>query len=424
MGNLVDLSSRIIDSGVVSEPVNRISNELSELGDDLAIVESFSHCVVFDAHDAGLVCFDASGVATGPAVVEAVAGWRARPVSTLVYTHGHADHVGGSTAFAARSEQPLTVIGHENVERRLDRYEYTNDWNRIINARQFGGVRGEFGIGGGRRFLPADTLRPDVTFTDRHELQVGGEPIELRHARGETDDHLWAWFPERRWIMAGDFVIWNFPNAGNPQKVQRYPLEWAAALREMIAVGPELLVPAHGLPIAGPDRIARVLDETATALETLVAEVVGMMNAGETLDTIIHSVSVPDDVLVRPFLRPLYDEPEFVVRNVWRQFGGWWDGAPSRLKPAPDAQLASVIAELSGGPSALVERAQRALDDADFRIACHLVDLAAWAAPDDPAVHRVRAAVYTARRHAESSLMTKGIFAAAARESEAVAGNE
>ena len=51
--------------------------------------------------------------------------------------------------------------------------------------------------------------------------------------------------------MAGDFVIWNFPNAGNPQKVQRYPSEWAAALREMIAAGPELLVPAHGLPIAG-----------------------------------------------------------------------------------------------------------------------------------------------------------------------------
>ena len=63
--------------------------------------------------------------------------------------------------------------------------------------------------------------------------------------------------------MAGDFVIWNFPNAGNPQKVQRYPLEWAAALREMIAAGPELLVPAHGLPIAGTARIAVVLGDIA-----------------------------------------------------------------------------------------------------------------------------------------------------------------
>ena len=425
MGNLLDLSSRIIDSGVASEPVNRITNELSELAGDLAIVESFSHCVVFDTQGDGLVCFDASGVRTGPAVVDSVHTWRTDPVTTLVYTHGHLDHVGGSAAFAARADRPPTVIGHVNVDRRFDRYEYTNDWNRIINARQFGGVRG-FGIAppGGDRFVPSGTLRPDVTFTHRHTMELGGETIELRHARGETDDHLWAWFPNRRWIMAGDFVIWNFPNAGNPQKVQRYPLEWAAALREMIAAGADLLVPAHGLPIEGTERINRVLDDTASALERLVAEVVEMMNAGETLDTIIHSVSVPDDVLARPYLRPLYDEPEFVVRNVWRQFGGWWDGAPSRLKPAPDAQLAVVLAELSGGVGALVDRAEQALADGDLRIACHLVDLAAWAAPDDPAVHRVRARVYGERRRAESSLMTKGIFAAAARESEAAAGGD
>ena len=73
--------------------------------------------------------------------------------------------------------------------------------------------------------------------------------------------------------MSGDFLIWNFPNAGNPQKVQRYPIEWAAALREMIGHGPELLLPAHGLPIEGDERIARVLDDIATALEDLVDEV-------------------------------------------------------------------------------------------------------------------------------------------------------
>ena len=33
---------------------------------------------------------------------------------------------------------------------------------------------------------------------------VGDTSIELHHARGETDDHLWAWFPDRKWIMAGD----------------------------------------------------------------------------------------------------------------------------------------------------------------------------------------------------------------------------
>ena len=221
--------------------------------------------------------------------------------------------------------------------------------------------------------------------------------------------------------MAGDFVIWNFPNAGNPQKVQRYPVEWAAALREMIAAEPELLVPAHGLPIAGRARIATVLGDIADALEHVVADVIAMMNQGATLDAIIHTVSVPADTLAKPYLRPLYDEPEFVIRNIWRQFGGWWDGAASRLKPSPDAHLAAAIADLCGGAAALIGRAQQAVVDNDLRLACHLADLAGWAAPDDPAVHAARAEVYIERRKAEPSLMSKGIFMAAARESQSIA---
>ncbi len=436
MADLLELSSRIIDSGHVDQPVNRVTNELSEVADGLAVVESFSHSVAVDV-GGELVVFDASGVATGAAVREAIAGWRPHRVGHLVYTHGHADHVGGSTAFAGDAPE---VVGHRNVDVRLDRYDATNDWNVRINARQFGGVTGRvrLSLGGsddggeerptGRpartgalpRFLPPATLRPNLVVDDRAELTLGGERVELHHARGETDDHLWAWWPERRWMMTGDFVIWNFPNAGNPQKVQRFPLEWAAALRAMIAQGPELLLPAHGLPIAGAGRIERVLDHIATALEDLVREVVAMMNAGATLDEIVHTVRVPDETLATPYLRPLYDEPEFVVRNVWRQFGGWWDGAASRLKPSPDAHLAAALAELAGGASALVRRAQAAAADGDLRLACHLVDLAGWAEPDDAAVHGARAEIYLQRRASESSLMSKGIFAAAARESQQV----
>ena len=142
----------------------------------------------------------------------------------------------------------------------------------------------------------------------------------------------------------------------------------------MAAMDAELLLPAHGLPIVGRNRIARVLDEVATALERLVTEVVGMMNGGATLDTIVHTVRVPDDTLAKPYLRPLYDEPEFVVRGVWRQFGGWWDGAASRLKPAPDAALGAEVASLAGGVEVLMRRAEELVTAGDLRLACHLAD--------------------------------------------------
>ena len=434
MADLLALSARIIDSGVTDEPVNRITQELSEVADGVAVVESFSHSVVFDG-GGSLLVFDASGSATGGRVVESVRRWSSDPVHTVVYTHGHLDHVGGSPAFvadaASRKSRRPSFVGHSAVVERMARYRMTDAWNRLINERQFGWVLNQdlrigagSGSGGGifgDRFLPDDVAEPDVTYSDTLGLRVGDLDVELHHGKGETDDHTWAWIPSVRAICCGDFLIWNFPNAGNPQKVQRYPAEWAASLRAMAAMEPELLLPAHGLPIGGADRIRSVLLDVAGALEDLVSTTVAMMNGGATLDEIIHTVRVPDETLARPYLRPLYDEPEFVIRNVWRLYGGWWDANPARLKPPRDSELASEVSEMAGGIAALVKRAEDLAAAGRLDLACQVAEWAAQAAPDDPSVHRARADIYMQRHRAEPSLMAKGIYAGAARESEAKA---
>lgn len=431
---LLDHSAAIVDAwstpggppaGAPEGPTNRVTNELSELGDGLAVVESFSHVVAFRT-DEGLVLFDSSSVFTGRGVTASLRAWSDDPIHSLVYTHGHVDHVGGSGALLAdgqeRGHPTPRVIGHENVEARFDRYRRTDGWNLAINARQFGPHFGGGGLSGrSRSFLPESTLECTETYRDELDVSVGGLELELHHARGETDDHTWAWIPSHRAVAVGDFVAWVFPNAGNPQKVQRYPLEWAAALREMLTLEPELLLPAHGLPVAGQERVATVLGDLATALERLVADVVAAMNAGVMLDEIVHSVRVDDDLLQRPWLRPIYDEPEFVVRNIWRLYGGWWDGDPARLKPPAAGVLAAELADLAGGAHRLAARAQELSAAGDHRMACELIELAARA-DDDPGVWTLRAELYRARALTETSLMAQGVFNETARSSDERAG--
>lgn len=423
----LDASTRIIDSGVLDAPVNRMNEELHELGEGVAIVESFSHSVVVDT-GAGLVVFDTSTDRNGPKVVESMRSWRSDAVDSIVYTHGHLDHVGGSGAFAddadARGQAAPRVIAHESLPPRFARYRNTSGYNRVINLRQFGGAATDLAKSTERPFLPTSVLDPDVTYSDELTITVGDTTFEMHHCLGETDDHTWTWIPEHQMITAGDQFIWMFPNCGNPQKVQRYPLEWAQSLRAMAAKEPELFVPSHGLAIAGKDRIRTCLITVAETLENLVADVVDAMNAGAILDDIVHSVHVPAETLEIPYLKPMYDEPEFVVRNIWRLYGGWWDGSPARLKPPSDTAVGTELVALIGGVDPLIGRARVCSAEGDHRMACHLIDVACAAEPESAAVHEARIEIYTARRGVETSLMAKGIFKGAVSDSQQALSGE
>ncbi|HEY8525642.1 MAG TPA: alkyl sulfatase dimerization domain-containing protein [Acidimicrobiales bacterium] len=416
--HVLDLSDRLLRGETTVEEVHPVvvDGDLDEVGDGVAFIPAFGNISAFTV-DGSLLLVDTGNQFRARANYDRVRGWSDLPVDTVVYTHGHIDHVFGLGPFeeeadAAGRPRPR-VIAHELVPARFDRYKLTAGYNGVINARQFSAPGFQW---------PTDYRYPDETYTGRRDLDVGGQRFELHHGKGETDDHTWVWLPDRKVLCTGDLFIWASPNCGNPQKVQRYPREWAQALREMAALGPELMLPGHGWPIAGADRIRQALVDSADLLDSLVDQTLELMNAGARLDEIVHTVEAPPDLLEKPYLRPVYDEPEFVVRTVWRLYGGWYDGNPAHLKPAPEAALARELAELAGGAQRLADRAAALAADGDLRLAGHLAELAAQAAPADAGVHAVRAAVYAQRAGEELSTMSRGIFSAAAAESQAKAG--
>jgi alkyl sulfatase BDS1-like metallo-beta-lactamase superfamily hydrolase len=312
------------------------------------------------------------------------------------------------------------VIAHHALPARFDRYIFTAGYNTIINRRQFGFTDLNW---------PTKYRYPDRTYHDTLDLSVGGVDFSLRHEKGETDDHTITWQADTKVLCCGDLFIWASPNAGNPQKVQRYPREWADALRRMLVLEAEFLLPGHGLPVVGADRVRQALTDTADLLTSLVDQTLAVMNAGGRLDDAIHSVSPPAELEARPYLRPVYDEPEFIVHTVWRQYGGWWDGNPATLKPAPERALANELAALAGGPVVLADRALELLDQATgsatdagtaeqaLRLAGHLAEQAWLANPGDTAVQAARQRVFAARAERATSTMARGVFNWAANES-------
>ncbi|MEZ4405944.1 MAG: alkyl sulfatase dimerization domain-containing protein [Polyangiales bacterium] len=117
----------------------------------------------------------------------------------------------------------------------------------------------------------------------------------------------------------------------------------------------------------------------------------------------------------RPYLRPLYDEPAFIVRNVWRLYGGWWDGDPARLHPPDASALSREVCALAGGARAVSTRAKALADAGELALACALVDHAARCAPDDDGVIDARREIYERRAAGALSLMARGVYSDAAR---------
>jgi alkyl sulfatase BDS1-like metallo-beta-lactamase superfamily hydrolase len=383
-------------------------NELVEIGEGSAFVSAFANVSAFETPD-GLVCVDSGTAFAAPEILRMLREWSEAPVHTTVFSHGHLDHVQGIADFDAEAEAAglprPRVIAHEDVLDRFERYALTAGYNTAINRRQFGAEVD----------WPTEYRHPDLTYRDRFEFEVGGERFELRHAKGETDDATWMWVPGRKVLCSGDLIIWCVPNAGNPQKVQRYTREWASALREMEALDAEALLPGHGLPVIGADRVTAILSDTAALLEHLLETTLALMNAGAPLAEVLERVEAPAELLGKPYLHPIYDDPEFVVRNIWRLYGGWYDLDPAALKPPAREAVGAELAGLAGGAAALAARARELADAGDLRVAGELAELAYAADPGDATAREARAAVNEARAETEPSLMAKAVFREAAR---------
>ena len=182
--------------------------------------------------------------------------------------------------------------------------------------------------------------------------------------KGETDDHLTIWLPDKKLVIAGDNVYNSFPNLytlrGSPN---RDAVNWYKSVQSIKELKPEYLLMCHSFPLLGREKIENALTLYGDAIKFVHDQTVRNMNLGKNLDLIVEIVKLPQVYENVDMLKQIYGKVEWSVRGIYNGYVGWFDGKVESLTPIPEHLQAKYTKELlslpqTGGPiKQLIEQA-------------------------------------------------------------------
>lgn len=297
----------------------------------------------------------------------------ALPVSYIIYTHSHADHIRGTSAMRTAATR---IVAHRSMPEELARVRMLLPYRTRIDRLQFGLGLDESQRGASHAARgTSGYVPPDITFDAEYRFEEGGVRFELHHAPGESVDHIMVWSPDEQTVFPGDNFYSSFPMLSNPMKPDRPVLAWADSLDRIRALMPRRLVPSHGLPIVGPDEIETTLTNYAGAIRYVHGRTVDLINRGFSLQQIRQRVRLPVEWRSLEYLQPRYGSVDWAVRGIYRQHTGWYDLNPTHLDPVPRRRFNRTIVEASGGVRPLLERADQMSGNGRDRLCLELTDI-------------------------------------------------
>lgn len=313
-----------------------------------------------------------------------------KPVTHLVYSHGHTAYNHGVEAWFVHNEErgdpPPVVVANRNVLLRLRRYRETQEWLERVTEWQFGFPNDS--IVGTNMFT---VLRdPDVTYVD--ELTLDTErPIQLIHSHAETDDGTGLWFADDKILYGANATIGSFPNAGSPLRAPRDPRAWADQMDRYLELPAELLIREYGTNVEGADNIRDMLTTVRDALRWLRDETLVRMNKGMVIEDVVNEIDLPAHFVDSPWLPQTYGCADYIVREVWRIEAGWWDRNITSVHPAPLDDSTGAVLDAITDKAAVLDAARAHLAAGEPQLALHVVDLLAMARREIPEVTEAKA---------------------------------
>lgn len=311
------------------------------------------------------------------------------PITHLITTQGHVDHLGGVQYF--RDLHPgLSYIAqadnaeHQCYDNRLQpfraarsAFRFQDDFTEVFTA---------YAKAGYTDINPQDHPTPDQVFDDKLVFNVGELDIELIAVAGaETNDSLVIWLPQHRIALTGNLFgcpFGHFPNLSTIRGDRyRDPLVCLEAANTVLKLAPAMILYGHHGPVVGEQLIAEELVAYRDAIAQVHDAVVDGMNAGKSIEQLQQAISLSPECEVGEG----YGKVSWGVRAIWEYYAGWFKHqSTTELYSVPRSSIDSDLLDLIGA-EALVGRARQRFDGTEHEAALHLLDIVLGAEPKNTA---------------------------------------
>jgi alkyl sulfatase BDS1-like metallo-beta-lactamase superfamily hydrolase len=376
-----------------------------KVNDAIYLALGFSNTFLVRTDD-GNVVIDTSSPVSAKKHYELLRKVSEAPVRYVILTHGHPDHTGGLRYWM----QPETklLVQHNYLEFHAYQ-ERLKEYFTRTGAAQFG-----LDVGTMNAFarVPEKHFEPAVAFDDKYEFELGGTKFVLLANPGETYDHLCVWIPKYKAAFVGDDYYESFPNIYTLRGTKpRWALDYIASLNRVLALGPEILLPSHGEPVVGKDKIVERLTRYRDAIQYVHDATVKGMNEGKDVFTLMREVKLPPELNVGE----AYGKVDWSVRGIFDGYVGWFDLNPASMYDQSPTTADPELVRMAGGASTVAARAKE-LAASDPVKAIRLADAALSTEPKSKPALEAKLAALNALKSASRNLIEGAWLTTAIRE--------